>query len=172
MDSRPPARFLEALGWLAIRWSGLELMIETSCACLFKAGLGRSADRKPPRPFKTRIKFIRQALRDPMFAHLRDEYGEALRESELLSLERNDRMHGAFTSWSGSEHPLQTVIISHDQGYIAMQDIRVTESDLENLADRIGSMFFVHFNLVDRMRAIIRAFEGDSELGRRMKAGG
>jgi hypothetical protein len=171
MQNRPPKKFLEELGWLAMRWSGLELMVELSCAYLFQAGLVATKDPKPPKPFGARVKFIRRQLTHPAFTHLRGEYEIALRLAETLSAERNDRIHGAFTSWSGANPPQQTVIKSHENGYVAIQDISVTEIELSNLSERIGSAFAIHFNLMDRMKTLIRAYKSDSELGRRMRFG-
>ena len=166
MPTKPPPEFLEELGWIAIRWSGLEMLIETSCAHLFKAGFIVTSDKKPPRPFNARIKFIRQSLAHPAFVHLRCDYEPALREAQALSVERNDLMHGAFTSWS-SGAIRQTLAKSADVGYIAIQDVSVSEANLEDLAERIGAAFAAHFNLQDRMKSIIRAYDGSSNIGRR-----
>ena len=168
MRDKPPAKFLEALGWLTVRWSGLESLIEMSCAYLFQAGLVQTKDGRPPKPFGTRIKFIRRNLRHPAFAHLREEYEAALQSAERLSKERNDKTHGIYTTWSSVSAHTQVVIKSHDKGYVAIQDIMVSESDLSDLSERIGAAFAAHFNLMDRMKSTLRALNGDNELGRRM----
>jgi hypothetical protein len=171
MQNRPPKKFREDLGWLAMRWSGLELMVELSCAYLFQAGLVETKDPKPPKPFGARVKFIRRQLTHPAFTHLRGEYEVALRLAESLSVERNHRMHGAYTSWSDTNPPQQTLIKSHETGYVAIQDISVTAADISDLSERIGDAFALHFNLMDRIKALIRAYKGNAELGRRMRFG-
>lgn len=172
MTSRPPAKFLEELGWLTVRWSGLESMIEMSCAYLFQAGLVPTKDGSPPRPFGTRLKFIRRNLRHPVFTHFRAEYEAALQNAENLSKERNDTTHGVYTAWSNASSHSQTVIKSDDKGYVAIQDIMVSEAEISDLSERVAAAFSSHFNLMDRMKSILRALNGDDELGRRMIFGG
>lgn len=170
-ETRPPAKFLEAFGWLAIRWSGLELMIEISCAYIFQNKIVVDNRGAPPRPFRSRIKFVRKGLRHPAFAHIRYDFERALQTAESLADERNDLMHGAFTRWTGSDDPIQTVVRSYDFGYIASEDKAVSIAELDDLATRIGTAFFVHFNLIDRFKAILRAIDGEEDLGRRMIGG-
>lgn len=171
MTKRPPTVFLQKLGLLTIRWSGLELMIEICCAYLFQQGFRDGSSPKPPRPFGTRIKFIRRCLKAPQFTHLWFDYEAALTLAENLSVERNDRVHGAYTSWSKGDASLQSVIKSSEHGYVAIQDVPVTANDLDDLAKRVEEAFFVHFNLVDRMNVVARALNGDDQLNRRMFGG-
>jgi hypothetical protein len=169
MINRPSKKFLEELGWLTMKWSSLETMIELSCAYLFQARFSETKDGKPPKPFGGRVKFIRRGLNHPAFTHIRGEYEHALKLAEQLSIERNNRIHGAFTSYSNFQSPQQTIIKSTEGGYIAQQGVSVSENDLADLSERIGRAFTLHFNLMDRMTATIRTFEGKSEMGRRMK---
>jgi hypothetical protein len=167
MSNRPDAKFLEELGWLTVQWSGLELMIELTCAYLYKAGMLKVSGDRPPKPFNARVKCIREALKLPAFTHLRDDYGSALDIAMKLSVERNDRMHGAFTSWNGGSGIKQTMVKSGAHGYAAIQDIEITIDEVAALAKQVRLAFGVHFNLHDRLKATLRLFEGQNDIGRR-----
>lgn len=146
-------------------------MIEISCAYIFHYKIVIDNRGVPPRPFRSRVKFVRKGLRHPAFAHIRLDFERALQTAESLADERNDRMHGAFTKWAGPDDPMQTVVKSYDFGYVAAEDRAVSIAELNDLAERIGTAFFVLFNLIDRFKAILRAMDGEADLGRRMIAG-
>ena len=146
-------------------------MVEIACAYLIHHRVYVGQDIKPPKPFRSRTKFIRKCMKHPALAHLRGDYDAALSAAEQLADERNDRMHGAFTKWSGPGDPVQRVIKSHEAGYVAHEERTISVAELDELSERIGDMFFVHFNLIDRLKAIIRALDGESDLGRKMVGG-
>ena len=167
MTNRPPSRLLEEIGWIAVRWARLESIIELSCAYLFKAGLLVAKDGKPPKAFNVRISSLRRTLRHSSFVHISEEFEAALDSIQELSRRRNDLMHGAFTKWEGELQGSQTVIRTHDLGHLAVLDIEVSLDDLMRLSDQIGRAFARQFNLHDRLAAIVRAYQGKTDIGRR-----
>jgi hypothetical protein len=167
MSDKPNSKLLEQLGWVAVRWSGVELMVELTCAYLFHAKLVRISDPAPPRPFKSRVKFIRKGLAHPAFVHLRPDYDSALEAVLKLSGERNELMHGAITSWGADGSASQTVIKSSEDGYVALLDIVITEAMVSDLAERLKNAFAIQFNLHDRFKAVVRALQADAGIDRR-----
>lgn len=165
-SKRPPPEMLEEIGWLAVRWAGLETLVEGTCAYIYKHNLAKADKGQPPRAFSQRVAFIRKAMRHPLFAYLRMDFDPVLDETSELSRQRNDLMHGAFIEWVGESSGSQIVIRTNKTGYEA-EAWTVSTSDLRMLSQRVHRTFASHFNLQDRMKALIRAFDGKRELGRR-----
>ncbi|WP_137753465.1 hypothetical protein [Sphingopyxis sp. L1A2A] len=169
--SDPPPKLLEAIGLVAVRWAGLETIIEISCAYLLKYQASQSAAHPTPTAFSQRVKFLRRSLGEPLFVHLRPEFYAALDETLALSRKRNDIMHGAFIKWHGETGGDQIIIRAASTGHIADANNLSVET-LQNLALEMQSMFGKHFNLQDRLKALIRGFEGGADIGRRASFGG
>lgn len=170
--SDPPKDLLQALGLLTYRWAAIEAVIEMACAYLYKYEIGKTKDGKPPKPFKSRIGYIRQALKHPLFVHIRQDVEARLDTTIALSNERNDRIHGVFTHTSSADDALQTYLKSHDKGYVAVQDVSASTTELRKLAEKIFLLFVGLFNEMERLKVLLSALHGDPTLGCRIRFDG
>jgi hypothetical protein len=158
----PSPAILREIGWVTVRWGALETYIDLLNAYLFtKANF--EALEKLPRPFNQRVRFIRRALKDALFINLRAK-GEALLDRvQELSEERNQTVHGAVTRWTGNQGADQILLQLYGSRYFAVTDARLTLKGLQNLAWRIYQAEVTLFNFHERVKSVVRLWQGDEE---------
>lgn len=160
---------LRELGLVVYRWSSLELIIDGFCAYLGKAKLIPSKLRTPPRTFKERLKYIRQQSAHTALLHIRFDLLRAIDEAAALGELRNQLMHAVYSDFSNSTGARRTIIKLIDDSYYAVQDIETPTTKITGLIEDIRVCFAKLFNLHDRLKAIIRAIDGDNEIGRKAR---
>lgn len=161
-SSEPSGPILREIGRVTVRWSALETYIDLLNAYIFtKANF--SGAEKLPRPFNRRVRFIRQALRDPLFINLR-EMGEILLDRTVaLSTERNQTVHGVVTRWRGDREADQILLRLFGERYFAVTDAKLSLQGLKDLAWRIYQTEVRLFNFSERFKSVIRLWHGDED---------
>lgn len=160
---------LRELGLVVYRWSGLELIIDGTCAYLWKAELIPSKLKTPPRSFRERLKYIRRQSTHLAFSHIRFDLLRVIDEAAALGELRNQLMHAVYSDFSNSTGAKRTIIKLIDDNYYAVQDIETPAVTITDLVEDIRVCFAKLYNLHDRLKAIIRAIDGDNEIGRKAK---
>lgn len=167
--SRPHPKILQEIGYAVIQWSGVETIVEITCAYLYHNKVALKDNENPPQAFNQRLKYIRRCAQHPMFAVMKQEIEDGLSQLLKLATLRNELMHGAFIKWGQAGNEFMNVR-SSEQGY-HVDGGEISVEDIENLGKAIKNSFHEQFNLQDRMKATLRAFNGEFDIGRRAKSG-
>jgi hypothetical protein len=168
-EQLPDDELVRELGLLVYRWSGLELMIDGTCAYLWKTRLLPTKLRSPPRSFKERLKYIRSQSKHTALTHLRFDLLAQIDEAAQLSEYRNQLMHAVYLDLSNSTGAKRTIIKLMNDQYVAIQDIQTQVSTVRNLVEDVRICFAKLYNSHDRLKSVIRALEGDQQIGRRAR---
>jgi len=155
--ARASTEVLEELGWLTIQWSRLEACVDLLAAYLHY----QDTTKTLPRPFNARVKFVKSELDHPAFLNLRDDGLRVLADAMAASRQRNDLVHGIVTHWHEEAGALHTILRSTPKGYLAIQDISVTLTDLERMSKNLRSITARLFGLLERLKSTLRFLSGD-----------
>jgi hypothetical protein len=79
------------------------------------------------------------------------------------SRRRNDLVHGIVTNWSSHISADQTILRTTSAGYVAIQDVPISKSDLIELSRDINILSVKLFSLQENVKSIARFLNGDDK---------
>lgn len=156
---RASAALLEELGWLTIQWARLEAYIDLLTAYLHH----HDPTQEIPRPFNSRLRFIRKSLSQPILLNVRADGLRLIDDALSAARRRNTVVHGIVVQWEAGGGAHNTVLKSTPQGYVAIQDLRVEVQDVRDLAEEIRKISARGFGVLERIKSVFRLFGGEED---------